>query len=159
MNDKTTQLTYRSAIDMAVSLKDLGYPGITMLDIALGPPGAAFPSVDREVFFIQGNGIIIPQPYTAPNDSRQSYNTDKRFSINFNGDGSDSEDWIGFDTFVVPDVKPLREVKDVFFFKFTVRDDGSGLQPPETVQPIRIYIVQNPFWMQQINLLVKDIVR
>lgn len=154
VNDKTTQATYQSAKDMAITLKDLGYPGISMLDVFLEPLGD---DGDKETFFIQGNGIIVPQPFADVSGRLQNYNITKQFGINFNGDGSDSEDWISFNTTPVGNVIPLRKITDVFFFKFTVRSERDVTEDP--IVPIRLYIIQNPFWMNQINLLLKDIVR
>lgn len=147
------QATYLNAGLLAKGLKESGFDGLTVLDIdGLGTAGQAG---DRESFDITGTQVIVPAPFTGDWDH---YNVGTEFGISFNSQGADEDEWIDFDTNATPNSNYLQAFKDLLFYKITVRNNAEAIVPP-AVSRIRLYVIQNPFFIVQLNKLLKDIVR
>ena len=147
------QATYLNAGLLAKGLKESGYSGLTVLDIdGLGGAGLAD---DRRSFDITGTQIIVPPPFTGdwPN-----YNVGTEFGISFNSEGADDDEWIDFDTNVTNNSNYLQSFKDLLFYKIVVRNNMEAIIPP-AISKIRLYVIQNPFFIVQLNKLLKDIVQ
>lgn len=147
------EATYMNAGLLAKGLKASGHKGYSVLDIQ-GLCAAGTASCDREVYWKTGTGIIIPAPFTG---DWKNYNVAVSFGISFNNEGvaSDNDDWIDFNTAATPNSNYLQAFQQMPFFNFTVRNNTSQGDLPN----IRLYILQNPFYITQLNKLLKDIVR
>lgn len=148
-----SQVTYMNAGLLAKGLKALGNKGYSVRDIdGLGDAGGGN---DRRTFWDTGTAIIIPAPFSGP---WKNYNVNVEFGLAFNTlEGEDNDDWLDFNTTPTPNSNYLQSVVELFFFNYTVRNNL--IDAPAGAGTIRLYVMQNPFWVSQLNKLLKDIVR
>lgn len=146
------EYTYYNAEKISAALESIGYRGIQALDVsglqAAGNPG------DRETHHIEGNRIIYPKP--PVNYYYPSFNG-VACEISFNSEGEDSDDWIYLEGTWTADRPSLQEFGDFPFYKFTIRNPRNVIWVYPT-NFVRLYIIQDPTFMVQLNKLVKDII-
>ncbi len=145
--------SYFNARVLAKALEEIGYRPFQVVDI-WGLMGA-HTAGDRQTFNIEGNSIIIPQQPASLQWG--NYNQNLHFEISFNSEGQDEDDWISFITTPNPNLPFMTKVEHLVFYKFTVRNTQdiaiSG------TNHVRVYVLQDPTFIVQLNKLVKDAVQ
>lgn len=144
----TYEQTYKNFRDLCADLEAAGIPGFQVLDCE----GLAARTLagDRRRTNIEGSRIIIPMNW---NYYGPTYNTDTmRFGINLNGEGEDTEDWFQFDLAQARYQNIVLEIREVVFHRLTIRN-LTGV----TAGLIRLYVFQDPFFINQVNQRLKDI--
>lgn len=142
----TVEKTYFNFKSLVKDLEGFEKPGYQVLDIeGLAIAGN---NGDRETFHIEGNKIVIPSIWLG---AAPQYNNNASFGISLNSDGEDTDYWFNFFTAVNTNNYQQTEIKDVCFYKFTVRNLYT-LGSPER---IRLYIFQDPFFISQVNAILK----
>lgn len=151
MPKDTLAATYYNAKQLADALEEIGYRGIQTLDIwDLAAQGTAG---DRETFHIEGNTIIVAP--RAKIIALGDWNNAMNFGISFNSEGQDEDDWIEFSSTMSPNYIWFWKLEHLMFYKFTVR---SGDVADWVNKRARIYILQDPAFVVQLNKLLKDII-
>lgn len=148
MTKGTFEKTYINFAGLVKDLEAAGIPGYQILDVeGLAAKGAAD---DRRIYYVSGNRIVIPPIWDIVGEKPYNLAT-LRFGINLNQEGSDDDYWFNYNMGAAYINEYDLEIEKVIFHKLTVRnyaDSEAGL--------IRLLIYQDPFWIQQINKLLKD---
>lgn len=132
---------------LARRLKEVGIPGLQVLEVnGLAPEGT---NGDRRTFNITGTKIIVPPPFFS---QVYIYNNNEQFGICLNEDGEDTDSWFDFTILLAAyrDVWPI--IENVLFHKITIRNYATV-----EAELIKIWIFQDPLWVNQVNAMLKDI--
>ena len=149
------EFTYFNAKKMAEALESVGYRPFQTLNISGLQPGTL--AGDRETFHVEGTSIIVPRNPTSIIDNfGGNWNEDLEFDISLNSPGADNDDWTYFDTTRTPDFPYQDRIDKAVFYKFTVRNHMSIAVPANN--PIKLYVLQDPNFIVQLNKLIKDII-
>jgi hypothetical protein len=153
----TLQASYYNTAGLSKEIEEIGYRGIQVLDIwALTAYGTAG---DRRRFEVEGNGIIIPPAFDIQTAATlHDYNVGLRFGVSFNGEGTDqSDDWIDFNTTATPNFPYMSEIRNVLFHRLWFRNNTDT--PLADDMSIRVYIIQDVSFIEQVNKLLKNIIK
>lgn len=148
MKQRVLDRTESNMERLARRLKAVGIPGAQVLTIdGLDAAGGAR---DRETYFITGTKIIVPHRFFIP----PIYNDLVVFGICLNQEGVDEDHWFDYviTTTQLVYQDPLPVIDRVLFNRITIRNYLPTVSPK-----IKIWIFQDPLWIDQVNAIVKDI--